>query len=101
VISQRYHGEAHEGQSPQGLPTKRAHPLGRQKPRRGGASCRFRPRQEALTRRETSPEAEAPANRKRAAASERMYDSASENVPEGLNPTDVAGMRQGRQVAGG
>jgi len=44
---------------------------------------------------------EAAANHMRVAASERMYDSANDIVPEGLNPMDVAGTKQGRQVAGG
>jgi len=44
---------------------------------------------------------EASANHKRVAASARMYDSVDGIVPEGQNPMDVAGMKQGRQAVGG
>jgi hypothetical protein len=51
--------------------------------------------------REPSPEVEASANHKRVAAPARMYDSVAGKVPEGRNPMDAAGTKQGRQVEGG
>jgi hypothetical protein len=46
--------------------------------------------------REPGPEVEASANHKRVAARESVYDSADGKVPEGHNPMDVTGMKQGR-----
>lgn len=47
------------------------------------------------------PEVEASANHERVAAAERLFGLLSGKVPEGQNPMDVAGMKQGRRVAGG
>jgi len=102
VISTRYHGQAHEGKSPSGLSGEEG-----KSPREGKAQegrC-FRSVQTPIGSRNVcrvpSPEVEAPANHMRVAALERVFDSVDDTVPEGQNPMGVAGMKQGRPVAGG